>query len=130
MEISHLSQIKSVMRWTIRGCIVSPKSLPKFSEQKQWNEQQKQQTIKHLLRRIDNSFYKLKCASLKLQGTAASTGFTKQALYHNFYAPKFAKVSGNFLSEKDCLNIERKLLESHLVTHQTDMITLSKKHTK
>ena len=79
--------------------------------------------INILPRRIATLYNKLKYTTSKIQKTASSIGFIDQALRNNF-TPKFAKVVGQFINQKDQLDVERKLLNSHLHDHKRKLKTL------
>ena len=81
--------------------------------------------INKLPRRITAIYHELKSTTYKLQRSASSVGFIKQALFHEI---TFAKVKGQFINIGDKKKCERSILISHLQKHNKDIAALSNKH--
>ena len=79
--------------------------------------------INILPRRIATLYNKLKYITSKIQKTASSIGFIDYALTNNI-TPTFARITVQFINQKDRLDAERKLLFSHLLDHKKKLKTL------
>ena len=77
-------------------------------------------------RQVAEPYHQLKKFKSKVQRKAADIGFVKKAL-HLEVTPTFAKVKGQFKSEKDKWKAEKSIMEAHLRQHQKDMVNLLKK---
>ena len=77
-------------------------------------------------RQVADTYYQLKHIKSKVQRKAADIGFVMKALRREV-TPTFAKVRGNFNTNKDKWKAERMILESNLRQHHKDMKRLIKK---
>ena len=77
-------------------------------------------------RQVAEPYHQLKKFKSKVQRKAADIGFVKKAL-HLEVTPTFAKVKGQFKSDKDKWKAEKSILEAHLRQHQKDMVNLLNK---
>ena len=72
---------------------------------------------------IAEKYLVLKKIISKLQRSASSIGFVKQALYHDF-TPTFAKVSGQFHNPKEKKRVETKLMQRQIIEHYKTLHSL------
>ena len=77
-------------------------------------------------RLVADTYHQLKNYKSKVQRKAADIGFVKKAL-HLKVTPTFAKVKGQFKSDKDKWKAEKSILEANLRQHYKDMEHLRKK---
>ena len=73
---------------------------------------------------IYNKFIKV---TSKLHKTSSSIGFIKKALHHDV-APRFAKIRGQFLNNKNQLDAEQKLMISDITRHDLKLKETTSKH--
>ena len=81
--------------------------------------------INNIPNRVAEICIKLKNITSKMHNTSTSIAFIKKALFVEV-VPRFAKVKGQFINEKDRLLSSQSIMKSHLTKHIQHLYNLSK----